>query len=59
MKKNKPMNETKNPFLFNRRGHTPFDDMDSLDRLELELIREEEAEENHPQKRGEKSVNKG
>ena len=30
-----------NPYLFNRQGHTPYDSMDSLDRLELELIKED------------------
>ena len=31
-----------NPYLYNRNGHTPFDSMDSLDKLEQELIQEEE-----------------
>jgi len=40
------MNDTtgENPYLFNRQGHTPFDSMDSLDKLELELIEEEERD---------------
>jgi hypothetical protein len=33
-----------NYFLWNRQGETPFDSFDSLDRVELELIREEEEE---------------
>ena len=31
-----------NIYLSNREGSTPFDNLDSLDRLELELIQEEE-----------------
>ena len=31
-----------NQYLYNRDGHTPFDSMDSLDKLEQELIQEEE-----------------
>ncbi len=27
----------RNPYLWNRRGHTPFDEMDSLDLLEYQL----------------------
>ena len=42
----------KNPYLYNRKGHTPFDDMDSLDMLELELIRDEQAERNRHKKEG-------
>ena len=34
----------KNPYLWNRKGHTPFDELDSLDRLELALQKEEEEE---------------
>jgi hypothetical protein len=30
-----------NPYLWNRQGETPFDSMDSLDRLELELLEDE------------------
>ena len=30
-----------NHYLSNRDGHTPFDSMDSLDKLEQELIQEE------------------
>ena len=33
-----------NPYLFNRQGHTPFDSMDSLDKLELQLIKEDEEQ---------------
>ena len=29
------------PWLYNRNGFTPFDNMDSLDRLELEIIMQE------------------
>ncbi len=29
-----------NPYLWNRRGHTPFDEMDSLDHLEWKLQEE-------------------
>ena len=29
------------PWLYNRDGFTPFDNMDSLDRLELEIIMQE------------------
>jgi hypothetical protein len=31
-----------NQYLSNRHGHTPYDSMDSLDKLELELIQEED-----------------
>ena len=37
----------RNPYLWNRKGHTPFDEMDSLDYLEYQLQqdikREDEA----------------
>ena len=39
------MNKTGiNIYLSNREGSTPFDNLDSLDKLELELIKEDEPQ---------------
>lgn len=48
----KPSEE--NPYLYNRQGHTPFDEMDSLDLLELALIKEEQQE-----RKGQKNMGQG